>query len=155
MFVGAQLAHLGERARETCQRSRAALSLGALAGLDVMAADDHLDLRQFALDRAGDALDQRDAGGVWRIAGAVNRGAPAAYLPSVDRGARGLIGRLDRNRLGAHGAFGGGEGLVALLDRSIPLGLQLLFDGPCGFRLCGFLDDAFRRCPFRRRFFSR
>ena len=45
MFVGAQLAHLGQRARETRQRPSATFGLGALLWLDVMAADDDFDLR--------------------------------------------------------------------------------------------------------------
>jgi hypothetical protein len=44
MFVGAQLAHLGERACEARQRPRAAFGFGALRRLDVVTADDHLDL---------------------------------------------------------------------------------------------------------------
>ena len=45
LFVGTKLAHLGQRARETRQRPRAALGFGALPGLDMMAADDDFDLR--------------------------------------------------------------------------------------------------------------
>jgi hypothetical protein len=74
MFVGAQLAHLGERAREARQRAGAALGFGALRGLDVMTADDDFDLRQFALHRAGDALDQRDPDRRGGSASAVDRG---------------------------------------------------------------------------------
>jgi hypothetical protein len=81
MFVGAQLAHLGERAREAGQRSRAAFGFGTLPRLDVMAADDHFDLRQFALHRAGYAFDQRDAGGRRRIVRAIGGAALDARGP--------------------------------------------------------------------------
>jgi hypothetical protein len=151
MFVGAQLAHFGERARERSKRARAALGFGTLPGIDVMAADDHLDLRQFAFDRAGDALDQRDAGGRRRIGGALDRGAPAQHLPFVDRGARDLVVGIDRDRLGANRYVGGSFGPLAFLDSGIPLRLGFPFEGVERFGFCGFFDDALR-CFFCRRF---
>lgn len=150
MFVGAELAHFGECAREACQRPRPAFRFGALARLDVMAADDDFDLRQFALHRARDALDQRDAGGRWRIIHAVDGGAPA-HLPPGDRGPRRFIARVDRNRLGADVHPIGGQRLLALLDR----GVAFAFEGPARFRFRGFLPGPLSRGFFCRRFFHR
>jgi hypothetical protein len=145
MFVGAQLAHLGERSGQTCQRPRAAFRFGAPRRVDVVAADDHLDLRQFALDGAGDAFDQRDAGGGRRIIEAIDGSAPAAHLPFIDRSARHFVTRIDGNRLGIHHHVGGRHGLVAFLDGSVPLRRPFSFQGSGGFRLRGFLDDTFFR----------
>jgi hypothetical protein len=75
MFVGAEFPHLGQRAREARQRACAAFGFGALRHLHVMTADDHLDLRQFALNCARDALDQRNTSGRRRIVGAIDSGA--------------------------------------------------------------------------------
>jgi hypothetical protein len=150
MFVGAQLAHLGQRARETRQRPRATFGLGALLWLDVMAADDDFDLRQFPLDRAGDAFDQRDARSRRRIVGALSGGA-SAHLPFRDRGARHLVGGIDRDRLRTDYHIGGGFGLLAFLDR----GVSFAFQGPAGFRFRGFPGRPFPRGFFRRRFFRR
>jgi hypothetical protein len=150
MFIGAQLAHLGERTRQACQRAGAAFGFGASCRVDMMAADDHLDLRQFALDGAGDALDQRDAGGIGRIVQTIHGGAPANHLPFIDFSACDFVGRIDRDRLGAHHHVGGSFCFPARLDRGRPLGGQLLLEGSGRFRLCGFPDGAIYRRLFRR-----
>jgi hypothetical protein len=129
MFVGAEFPHLGQRAREASQRPRASLGFGAPRRVDVAAADDHLDLRQLALHGASDALDQRDAGGRRRIAGALGGAAPAEHLPLGDRGARRLILRIDRHRFGADVHSVGGQRLLALLDRGVPFGRRFAFQG--------------------------
>jgi hypothetical protein len=150
MFVGAQLAHLGERAREARQRPRAAFGFGALPGFDVMTADDHFDLRQFAFHRAGHALDQRDAGSGRWIVRAHGGGTPAEHLPLGDRGARRLILRIDRDRFGTDVHPVGGQRLLALLDR----GVAFAFQGPAGFRFRGFLRGTLARNFFCGRLFS-
>ena len=139
MFVGAELAHFGERAGEARQRAGAALGFGALLRLDVMAADDHLDLRQFALHRARDALDQRNPNRLRRIGGTIDRGTASGPLPLADAGLRRLIRRLDRNRLGTNIDPGGGHRPPAAFYRRFPFGGQFTAHPPCGFFCRGFV----------------
>jgi hypothetical protein len=149
VFVGTQLAHLGKRAREACERPRAAFRFGAPRRVDVTAADDDFDLRQFTLNRAGDTLDQRDAGGRRRIVGAIDSGA-SAHLPFGNRGARCLVSRIDRNWFGADVHPVGGQRLLALLDR----GVAFAFQGPARFRFRGSLRGPLARSFFCGRLFD-
>ncbi|HEV7410935.1 MAG TPA: hypothetical protein VGO01_20830 [Bradyrhizobium sp.] len=126
MFVGAEFPHLGERAREARQRARAAFRFGAPRRVDVATPDDHFDLRQFTLDGAGDALDQRDTCSGWRVIDALGGGTPAEHLPLGNRGARRFILRIDRDRFGADVHPVSRQRLLALLNR----GVAFAFQGP-------------------------
>jgi hypothetical protein len=153
MFVGAQLAHLGQRAREACQRPRTALGFGALRPIDMAAADDDFDLRQFPLYGAGDALDQREPDRRRRIAEAMDRAAPAAHLPFGDRGARRPILRIDGDRFGADVHPVGVQRLLALLNRGGAFSRRFALQRPGRFRFRGFLRSPLSRGFFCRRFF--
>jgi hypothetical protein len=70
-----------------------------------------------------------------RIVRALGGAAPAAPLPFVDRGARHPVGGIDGDRLRSDDRIGGGDGLIALLDRSSALRGQLPPDGSRGSSL--------------------
>jgi len=172
MFVGAQFTHLGQRAREARERPGAAFGFGAQRGLDVMTADNDFDLRQFALNRAGDALDQRDAGGRRRIVHAIGSVALGAcgerlcnvalrntlgrQLPwrigLVDQRTADLIAGVDSCRA-IDAATGGRQRSLAFQNAGADIFLPFpvgLLDRRC-FPLGWFFDSGF----FPRRFFRR